>query len=368
MNVDHADIDVVVQDTGAGMSSEKLDALFRELEQVQTETDEGLQEKLAPQTKAIEAGSDGKRTLGLGLALVARIIRNMNGQLRLKSEEGKGSRFIIQLGFYLPSEDGEQAKIAAAETTEPFPPTDQPETPPVESGEVLLVDKSAQKSNSASRVDMTRRTSNESVNSLQSVKSVPSLKSFRSGSSARSDVDRLIGAIQEPVMKQHEPDSGFGKPPSRSLRPYSPSFSRPSSAIQHHQSPGSPSWKVPGQTKVKDSKTPIRPVRMPAEENCGSPRPEHHTRTPSRVLFDVPDKPASKDEVITAECLSVLVAEDDPINSKIIRKRLEKQGHNVHLTVNGEECSSAFGEKPTAFDVVLMDMQVGYNQAIRGHH
>ena len=363
--IDHADIDVVIQDTGAGMSSEKLDALFRELEQVQTETDEGLQEKLAPQTKTIEADSDAKRTLGLGLALVARIIRNMNGQLRLKSEEGKGSRFIIQLGFYLPSDDGQQAQITAAETVAPVPPANQPETPPVESGEVLLVDKGVQKSNSASRVDITRRTSNESVNSLQSVKSVPSLRSFRSASSARSDVDRLIGAIQEPVMqvKHHEPDSGFGKSSSRSLRTYSPSSPRPSSAIQHHQPPVTPSWKVPGQSKVKDSKTPIRPVRIPAEESCGSPKSEHHTRTPSRVLFDVPDKPVSKVEALTAECLSVLVAEDDPINSKIIRKRLEKQGHNVHLTVNGEECSSAFGEKPTAFDVVLMDMQVGYNQA-----
>ena len=62
--------------------------------------------------------------------------------------------------------------------------------------------------------------------------------------------------------------------------------------------------------------------------------------------------------MLDAENLQVLVAEDDPINSKIIKKRLEKLGHNVYLTVNGEECSSTFGERPLCFDVILMDMQV----------
>ncbi|MCJ1349105.1 Light-sensor Protein kinase, partial [Peltigera leucophlebia] len=42
------------------------------------------------------------KTLGLGLAQVGRLVRNMNGQLRLNSEDGKGSRFVITLGFGLP--------------------------------------------------------------------------------------------------------------------------------------------------------------------------------------------------------------------------------------------------------------------------
>ena len=326
------------------MSTEKLDALFRELEQVQSESDEGLQEKLAPPTKAIGTDNSDKRTLGLGLALVARIIRNMNGQLRLKSEEGKGSRFMMQLGFYLPADNSEQAMITAAGTTESSAPADQPETPPVEAGEVLLVDNSAQKREVASRSELTRRASNESTSSLRSVRSVASLKSVKSGSSARSDVDRLIDAIQEPVLqaKSHsEIDKPSARPLSRSMRTsYSPSSSRPTSATQQYYTPDTtPSLtRTAGQSNVKDSKTPSRPVRMPAEESCGSPRSELPPKTPSRVLFDVPPPPQEKAEAITAECLQVLVAEDDPINSKIIRKRLEKSGHAVHLTVNGEEC------------------------------
>ena len=342
------------------MPPEKLDALFRELEQVQSETDEGLQEKLAPQTKSIEAASDRKRTLGLGLALVARIIRNMNGQLRLKSEEGKGSRFIIQLGFCLPSDGNDQATLPAPESSRSPLLADQPETPPVESGEVMLVDKSAQKSRSVSRTDLTHRTSAESVTSLKSTRSAGSLKSFRSGSSARSDVDRLINAIQDPVKPHAEPDNFHGQLVNWSSRPSSSSASRPATAFPHYQSlpPTPTSQKVSGQSNVKDSKTPIRPVRVPAEDNLGSPQSEFPPRTPARVLFDVPNEPAKNTEELNADCLHVLVAEDDPINSKIIRKRLEKLGHVVHLTVNGEECSTAFGDSPEGFDVVLMDMQV----------
>jgi CheY-like chemotaxis protein len=34
--------------------------------------------------------------------------------------------------------------------------------------------------------------------------------------------------------------------------------------------------------------------------------------------------------------------------------------HTVYLTVNGEECASAFAESPQDFDVILMDMQVSH--------
>ncbi len=56
--------------------------------------------------------------------------------------------------------------------------------------------------------------------------------------------------------------------------------------------------------------------------------------------------------------MRVLVAEDDPVNSRIIKKRLEKLSHEVFLTGNGEECASAYCERSGFFDIVLMDMQV----------
>lgn len=368
------DIDIVVQDTGAGMSAEKLDALFNDLEQVQTESDEGLHEKLVGTNKAIEGKGNPKRTLGLGLALVARIVRNMNGQLRLKSEEGKGSRFVIQLGFDLPEEDKKATLLDDTKEASIGPPSNRPSTPPVETGEVMLVNKSAQKPRPETPKEIVHRRSAESV------RSIGSMKSFKSGESTRSDVDRLIEAIQEPYTVATKPSGdrdNDGRPGSRgSVRRQGSSSSsrRPISGIIPAHSAKLTMTRSsdqvlqqregPGLANVTDSKTPIRPIRMPGETSTGSPEREHppqeselSARTPSRVLFDIPGKNA-RVEPPNAERLHVLVAEDDPVNSKMIKKRLEKVGHEVCLTINGEECSSTYGERPAFFDVVLMDMQV----------
>lgn len=351
---DRVDIDIVVSDTGCGMSISKLDALFRELEQVQSESDEGLAERLGPDNKAVTASKDEHRMLGLGLALVARIIRNMDGQLRLKSEEGKGSRVVMQMRFgYPPTEDSGRA-IEDAQATETRVSGTQPITPPVEKGEILLVNKSAQKEAvKTPRSALVRSTSKDSVNSINSIKSKLSMNSMQSAVSARGDVDRLIEAIQEPPMKS-KAATVDGTPRTSASSRRSSTRSRPHSAggfvvEEPHQIEVGP-----GEASVFNSRTPIRPIRVPGQSSLASAAGTG-PRTPARVLFNIPDKHVQSHN---ADRLNILVAEDDPINSKIMKKRLEKLGHTTHLTVNGEDCSSAYGENPAAFDVVLMDMQV----------
>lgn len=128
-----------------------------------------------------------------------------------------------------------------------------------------------------------------------------------------------------------------------------------------------------GTANVQDQVTPIRPVRVPEEgewgqesQNTSASQTDRH-----RVIFGTqaapalpkPSTPAEHDSEaggapLTAQKLHTLVAEDDPINSKIMAKRLQKLGHQATLTVNGEDCASAYSEKQSGFDVVLMDMQV----------
>ena len=62
--------------------------------------------------------------------------------------------------------------------------------------------------------------------------------------------------------------------------------------------------------------------------------------------------------------MKVLIAEDDPVNSRIIEKRLQRAGHEPYLTVNGEECASRYGANAGLYDVILMDMQVSIDDKL----
>jgi CheY-like chemotaxis protein len=54
--------------------------------------------------------------------------------------------------------------------------------------------------------------------------------------------------------------------------------------------------------------------------------------------------------------LSLLVAEDHPINQILARRLLEQQGHQVRMAANGVEAVNAF--RDGEFDLVFMDIQM----------
>ncbi|KAJ4254346.1 hypothetical protein NW762_009938 [Fusarium torreyae] len=375
-------VDFVIEDSGTGMSASQLDTLFRDLEQVSTEE--------SPMTSAqLEEMPRDMRTLGLGLAVVARIVRNMDGQLRLKSEVGQGSRFVVQLPFLLSNEspasqgDGDapadaptnqSAKsfnTANTATSAPLSMTAAPE------GEITLVDR-------VSAMNSAIEGGDASLN--QSSRSQRSLSSRASHGSHQSDADRLIDAIQTPLSLNDREGSEFPLSPSgqsrgSSIRPGSRGAvslggRSASPSTKEHRSPvAAKPRSEPGSTDVKDSKTPIRAVKVPDEFTDIPTKPQPSEQ--SGVLFEMKNDdrsaPKAGPESVTSgtthatggtqateqqQHLQVLVAEDDPINMKILRKRLERLGHGVHHTVNGEDCAAAYRERSKEFDVVLMDMQM----------
>lgn len=363
------DVEVAVTDSGVGMSSKKLDQLFNDLEQVQSEPAAMLEDALVPSAEQLLEQSD-KTTLGLGLAVVARIIKNMEGQLRLKSEEGKGSRFVIQFPFELP--DSEPQMSAAVESSQgSITPLPGSPSPVDETGERTLVAPSLSRNDSADSEAIARKPSMES---LKSAKSLRSFKSASSNKSQRSDVDRLIEAIQEPHMVDRRP-MGERSMSSNSMRPTSskrdslesaisasPHRTRSKSLEQDAQIVIPPHQRTmdvrsPGEERINSSGTSLKAIKIP--EDTGSAM-ESHPESGS-ILGEISDEPeqviTSTDELSSGH-LRVLVAEDDPVNSRIVQKRLEKLGHKVYLTVNGEECAGAYGDRPQDFDIVLMDMQV----------
>lgn len=86
-----------VEDTGVGMSQDYLRRLFQPFEQEHTET-------------AAQYGGSG-----LGLSIVYNLVQLMQGQIRVESEKGKGSRFDIILTLERDMPDVKEAEPAAPE-------------------------------------------------------------------------------------------------------------------------------------------------------------------------------------------------------------------------------------------------------------
>ncbi|KAF1829516.1 hypothetical protein BDW02DRAFT_145812 [Decorospora gaudefroyi] len=365
---DHVDVEVAVSDTGVGMSQKKLDQLFFDLEQVQSEPTLVLEDALVPEPKQI-AEQGEKATLGLGLAVVARIIRNMNGQLRLRSEEGKGTRFVIQFPFNLP--DSETADTSTADESPAGSITPQPDNSvqgPAIAERTLVAPSLSRHSSDEERKG---HPSNMVVRkpSAESLTSKTSLRSFKSGSSQRSDMDRLIDAIQEPHMVSR----GDASPGAKSMRPpltkrnsHDPASARQRSRslenvnsqniVPPHQR--SMESKTPGEEIVPGSGAPVTALKVP---DAGGNSPTDPRRKSGSILGEIhheSKQPSVEPENLSADNMRVLVAEDDPVNSRIVKKRLEKLGHQVQLTVNGEECSSTYCDNSRDIDVILMDMQM----------
>ncbi|KXG53403.1 CheY-like superfamily [Penicillium griseofulvum] len=372
---DHVGVEIMVVDTGVGMSHEKLKTLFHELEQVSTDDN-------YPEEEENTQNPPQKRVLGLGLALTARIVHNMQGQLAVRSEEGKGSHFKILLQFRLP-----EGTVLNGDADEISLQTDVVSTTPLISDKEFTLVPGAPDSSDARR------------RSTESLRSGASSRSGQSGRSGRSHADRLISAMQEPPLKRST---------SQDLEPRRPNLlSSPASACSNHVNPplASPSTikgscapqdmhsslatvthtppptlqphatpPLPGLENVTDSGVPMSALRIsqhsvslkspqidPTIENSSYfPRVPSVTEASQAPSSGPPSSavPTTAPSTTDYEPLNVLVAEDDPINSKIIHKRLTKLGHTVELTSNGEACKIAFASATKAFDVVLMDIQM----------
>lgn len=59
------------------------------------------------------------------------------------------------------------------------------------------------------------------------------------------------------------------------------------------------------------------------------------------------------------EPLSILIAEDNPINAKLLHRRLQKLGHRIEIAYDGQACHDQYADHPLEFDAILMDIQVG---------
>ena len=80
--------------------------------------------------------------------------------------------------------------------------------------------------------------------------------------------------------------------------------------------------------------------------------------SPPSVIPPESDSPGNghrKDEVAGPRC-NVLVAEDHAVNQKVVRRMLERRGHDVTVVGDGRQALEALAHR--GFDIVLMDVQM----------
>ncbi|KAJ5096797.1 hypothetical protein N7456_007518 [Penicillium angulare] len=283
---DSASVEISVIDTGSGMSKTKQERLFQELEEVYA--DKFLVEDDEENNLQIQ----NQRVLGTGLALTARIVHTMQGQLIVKSKEGQGSRFKVILPFQipgesysLPSRDSERSNLL-----------EMPKSPSILEGDFIV------------------------------------MKNDKDGRRPNAESDSSDDYIRHGQSQSTEPLQLRGDSPDKE-----------GETDQAQQMP----LRLPTQSMDRSQQS----------NSSTSDIPQISTQESSQGLSDniVPDTPISSSNDTT---LNILIAEDNPVNSKIMQKRLSKLGHTVQSTSNGEACVKALSSGGDTIDAILMDIQM----------
>ena len=95
----------------------------------------------------------------------------------------------------------------------------------------------------------------------------------------------------------------------------------------------------------------LEPAPKEAPAPAAAPDPKPIPAKPATVVAAPELKSA---QAVTP--LSILLAEDNPVNQRLAAKLLQKRGHSVVVAANGAEAVAAFERQ--AFDLVLMDVQM----------
>jgi CheY-like chemotaxis protein len=252
---DYCVIQVSVQDTGIGITERELDRLFQEFEQVPDEDVDSGQVTVSD-TKGLSTSKKSAK-LGLGLALVARYIKQCGGRVRGASVAGRGSIFSLDIPMQLGKED-----------------------------ELASVSPSVPTSTTPSGLDEDRS---------ENIARRPALSSA-APTSFQKHLDRVRGhSERSPARSDREQGSVLA------IRSASP-----------------------------------RAVREPRPASSNTEKP----------AFPNTGKPV------------VLIADDNSVNLTILKRRLEKMGHQVKTSVDGQDCFDVYQEHWYTVHLILMDISV----------
>jgi CheY-like chemotaxis protein len=303
---------VSVRDTGIGISGEKLETIFDAFQQADGSTTR-------------EYGGSG-----LGLSISKQIAGLMDGDLQVNSQEGKGSTFHFTCWMNksgkTPEKDPLEEHLAGKK--------------------VLVIDDN--RSNLEIITHFLKRSQMRVVPLAEPAQVLPVIRdSFTAG----DPVDICVLDVMMPDMSGYELAKQIRKldQPLANL----PLLAFSSSSLQRSRK---------YQESGFDGFLP-KPVRRKKLVQVIELLLARRSKKDSGAGLE--DK-TQKAEMITRHSIAeqakhsthILLAEDNPINQKLVQYMLTKAGYRLSVAANGKEAVDKFTAEPSSFDLILMDIQM----------
>lgn len=289
----------VVEDTGIGIPEERQQAIFDAFTQVDGSTTRRF------------AGT------GLGLAISARLVEAMGGELSVKSTVGKGSTFTVSLPF----EAADDVERISAEPRSSLLTT-----------HVYLID-----DNDRARRVVKGYLDQWGIPNRTFDRALDALAALRHAEEDGDGMPLLVLDAQMPEL------DGFGL-----VERIRAELHQPPRVVMMltttGQTVGAARCRQLGITDYLIK--PIRPARM-LRSLAAATTPKDDLPPPSS------GRPSRS---VAVAQLRVLVAEDNAINATLIRRLLERQGHDVTVVTDGRQALDHIADG--RFDVAILDMQM----------
>ncbi len=302
---DRVEIHAVVRDTGIGIPEQKLEEIFHPFQQAD--------------------GSTTRRYggTGLGLTICRKIAALMDGEIRVESRPGKGSRFHFTawLGVAVP---GRASRYAQA---------------PLTGKKVLMVDHS--KANLDILGSLARAAGMAAVPVRRGARALPLLLEAQA---LGEPFDLCICDVQMPDIDGHAVARAIRNTPGpvarTPLMALSSLLERDASACEEA---GFDAFLNKPVRRDRLFRVMERMLGKPGEEEAADDR---------RIITQYSVREEMKHSV------RVLLAEDNPFNRKLAQLVLTSGGYGVDEAAHGLAAVEAYTDAPEAYDLILMDIQM----------
>jgi len=303
---DSTEIKFEVSDTGIGISSEKIDRLFQSFSQVD-------------QTVTRRFGGTG-----LGLAISRRLVQKMGGNILVKSKEGEGSSFSFTLRF--------------ARQKNPVVPVSFEQMEKIKRLKILVAD-----SHTSSRNALAHYLQSWGCTCVTAATAKETLEALRDATRKHHPFDVLITENRLPVL------------PGKQMA----LFVSSARDIAH--------LKIIVLSLV--GKRGDAAIMKKAGVNGYLTKPLKHQQILDAIIAvtvgSAKGEPAPQEELVTRHTLTemrnrekstVLIAEDNKVNQKVVSRILEKSGYICDVVHNGLEAVQAW--EKNSYTLILMDCQM----------